>query len=158
MGSSLRHALVRAGALFLSSTVAIAAPQVVGDEACEKYAVDIESFATCIDGKVVRPTDAIDGRVPMAPAPARAASLQSVYVDIATLADAWLKGRLPPPQTRFVYVAFDPDSHSRACLPGRGGDSGTDGGRAPRAESVLVCAEGTCCRRATDGEAGGAAR
>ncbi|MEO6928061.1 MAG: hypothetical protein ABI190_02750 [Casimicrobiaceae bacterium] len=45
-----------AGALFsvMTATMALASPQVVGDDACEKYAVDIESFATCEDGKVVR--------------------------------------------------------------------------------------------------------
>lgn len=45
-----------AGASFsLAVAVAVAAPQVVGDEACARYAVDIESFATCEDGRVVRP-------------------------------------------------------------------------------------------------------
>ncbi len=44
-----------AGAFFsMAVAAAVAAPQVVGDEACARYAVDIESFATCEDGKVVR--------------------------------------------------------------------------------------------------------
>ncbi|MFO1324608.1 MAG: hypothetical protein U1F15_11160 [Burkholderiales bacterium] len=47
---------VLAGASFsLLSAVAVASPQVVGDDACAKHEVDIASFATCVDGKVVRP-------------------------------------------------------------------------------------------------------
>ena len=50
----LRAAL--AGAFFsITAGAPVAAPQVVGDEACARYAVDIESFATCEDGRVVRP-------------------------------------------------------------------------------------------------------
>ena len=64
MGSALRYAAIRAGAFFLLSAAASAAPQVVGDEVCEKFAVDIASFATCIDGKVVRAEDAIGLRQP----------------------------------------------------------------------------------------------
>jgi hypothetical protein len=30
---------------------------VVGDEACERHAVDIAGFATCEDGKVVTPAE-----------------------------------------------------------------------------------------------------
>ena len=33
-----------------------ATPQTVGDEACPKYAVDIEAFATCEGDRVVKPT------------------------------------------------------------------------------------------------------
>ena len=44
-----------AGASFLIATAASATPQVVGDEACERYEVDMASFASCTDGKVVRP-------------------------------------------------------------------------------------------------------
>jgi len=44
------------GASFsLLAAVALASPQVVGDEACERYEVDIASFATCVGGKVVLP-------------------------------------------------------------------------------------------------------
>jgi hypothetical protein len=43
------------GASFFIATAACGTPQVVGDEACERYEVDIASFASCIDGKVVRP-------------------------------------------------------------------------------------------------------
>ena len=46
----------------MGATRAGASPQVVGDEAGEKYAVDIESFAACEDGKVVRPE--ADAKVP----------------------------------------------------------------------------------------------
>ena len=35
---------------------AAATPQTVGDEACPKYAVDIEAFATCEGDRVVKPT------------------------------------------------------------------------------------------------------
>ena len=48
-----------AGAFFLLATAAAATPQVVGDEACARYEVDMASFASFTDGKVVRP-DATD--------------------------------------------------------------------------------------------------
>lgn len=52
--SRLHEALV--GALFLAcGHAAGATPQVVGDEACQRYEVDMASFASCEDGKVVRP-------------------------------------------------------------------------------------------------------
>ncbi|MFO1414101.1 MAG: hypothetical protein U1F10_09420 [Burkholderiales bacterium] len=58
MASRLGPAAV-AGAFFsLAAGVAHATPQVVGDEACARYAVDIAAFATCEDGRVVRPDDA----------------------------------------------------------------------------------------------------
>jgi hypothetical protein len=43
-----------------------ATPQVVGDEACAHHEVDIASFASCVDGKVVPPMrDAtVDGTAP----------------------------------------------------------------------------------------------
>jgi hypothetical protein len=44
-----------AGASFLIAMWAAATPQVVGDDACERYEVDMASFASCTDGKVVRP-------------------------------------------------------------------------------------------------------
>jgi hypothetical protein len=47
-----------AGVSFWLALPVTAAIQVVGDEACEKYAVDIASFATCVDGKVTRAEDA----------------------------------------------------------------------------------------------------
>jgi len=50
-----RGALV--GAFFFAAPVALAAIQVVDDSACERYAVDIASFATCEDGKVVKAVD-----------------------------------------------------------------------------------------------------
>ena len=51
-----RLALV--GASFcLVQGASVATPQVVGDEACAYYAVDIEAFATCTDGKVTLPAD-----------------------------------------------------------------------------------------------------
>jgi hypothetical protein len=51
-----RAALVGASFFFVHGAT-IATPQVVGDEACEYYAVDIEAFATCTDGKVTVPED-----------------------------------------------------------------------------------------------------
>ncbi len=87
-----------AGVLFsaMTATMAIASPQVVGDDACEKYAVDIQSFATCEDGKVVRPE--ADAEVPATatgalqrPAPksasARAAKLPNI-VTVRTVPSA----------------------------------------------------------------------
>lgn len=44
-----------AGALFAGSLTPVAAIQVVGDAACGYYDVDIAAFATCVDGRVVRP-------------------------------------------------------------------------------------------------------
>lgn len=35
-----------------------ASPQVVGDEACARHEVDIASFASCVDGRVVVPVAA----------------------------------------------------------------------------------------------------
>ena len=49
---------VLAGALFAGSITPVAAIQVVGDAACGYYDVDIAAFATCIDGRVVRPEPA----------------------------------------------------------------------------------------------------
>ena len=49
------HAALAGASFSLAMATAVAAPQVVGDAACERYAVDIESFATCEGGKVVRP-------------------------------------------------------------------------------------------------------
>ena len=46
-----------AGAFFFAVPAALAAIQVVDDSACERYAVDIASFATCEDGRVARPVD-----------------------------------------------------------------------------------------------------
>jgi hypothetical protein len=46
-----------AGAFFFAVPAALAAIQVVDDSACERYAVDIASFATCEDGRVVKPAD-----------------------------------------------------------------------------------------------------
>jgi hypothetical protein len=45
------------GAIALAGDGAKAAPRVVADEACGYYAIDIESFATCIDGRVARADD-----------------------------------------------------------------------------------------------------
>ena len=55
VNSRFRWRATLAGASFLIATVASATPQVVGDEACERYEVDMASFASCTDGKVVRP-------------------------------------------------------------------------------------------------------
>ena len=59
-----------AGALFGGVLGSAHAIQVVGDAACERYAVDIAAFATCEDGRVVKPeTPAI-----VVPAPDRSAA------------------------------------------------------------------------------------
>lgn len=48
-----------AGAFFsMLAGVAAASPQVVGDEACGYYDVDMAAFASCVDGKVVVPESA----------------------------------------------------------------------------------------------------
>jgi len=58
------------GASFSIAAAAWATPQVVGDEACERYEVDMASFASCTDGKVVRPAqEAAD--IPVLSAPGR---------------------------------------------------------------------------------------
>ena len=57
-----------------------ASPQVVGDEACERYEVDIASFATCVGGRVVLPV--ADGQdevaTPVARGSARGAAMFTV--------------------------------------------------------------------------------
>jgi hypothetical protein len=64
-----------AGVSFWLALPTTAAIQVVGDEACEKYAVDIASFATCVDGKVTRAEDApVVAARPAKPPPVATAS------------------------------------------------------------------------------------
>ncbi|MFO1317910.1 MAG: hypothetical protein U1F58_20125 [Burkholderiales bacterium] len=55
------HAALAGASFSFAVAVATAGPLVVADEACTRYAVDIASFATCEDGKVVRPDAAADG-------------------------------------------------------------------------------------------------
>ena len=50
-----RQAILAGASFSFLCGVASATPQVVGDEACERFEVDIASFASCADGKVVRP-------------------------------------------------------------------------------------------------------
>jgi hypothetical protein len=50
-----RQAILAGASFSFLCGVASATPQVVGDEACERFEVDIASFASCSDGKVVRP-------------------------------------------------------------------------------------------------------
>ena len=45
------------GSIALAAESASATPKVVGDEACDRHAVDIASFATCVDGRAVVPED-----------------------------------------------------------------------------------------------------
>lgn len=48
-----------------------ASPQVVGDEACARHEVDIASFASCVDGRVVPPVAAAtaEGTAPASSGP-----------------------------------------------------------------------------------------
>lgn len=62
MRSRRLHRGALAGAFFFVAPAALAAIQVVDDSACERYAVDIASFATCEDGKVVKAADDPPGR------------------------------------------------------------------------------------------------
>jgi hypothetical protein len=62
-----------AGALFGGLVGSAHAIQVVGDAACEHYAVDIAAFATCEDGRVVKPEASRVAR-PAADRPASAAA------------------------------------------------------------------------------------
>jgi hypothetical protein len=75
---SIRTRAAFAGTFFFALVPgAQGAPQVVGDEACEKYAVDIASFATCEGGSVVKPqaTNAVERRAEASSAvPARDAA------------------------------------------------------------------------------------
>lgn len=57
-----RAALVGASFFFVA-TLALATPQVVGDGACERHEVDIASFASCVDGKVVQPAPGANDEV-----------------------------------------------------------------------------------------------
>lgn len=49
------HAALAGASFSLWVATAVASPQVVGDDACVRHAVDIASFATCEGGKVVPP-------------------------------------------------------------------------------------------------------
>jgi len=55
-------------ALCLAPALALAQIQVVGDDACPKYAVDIASFATCEGDRVVRPAHDSTLRIASLPA------------------------------------------------------------------------------------------
>lgn len=62
MRSMNRWIEVCAGAIFLTALLLRPAPgnaalQVVGDEACALYEVDIASFATCEGDRVTKPSD-----------------------------------------------------------------------------------------------------
>lgn len=88
-----------AGAFFsLFAITAGAAPQVVGDQACERYAVDIAAFATCVDGKVVRPEDArLPGPARPAVAPAARATGAGTSVAAAERTAAARSAEALPP-------------------------------------------------------------
>jgi len=55
MKSVRKHRATLAGAFFCALTGSAHAIQVVGDEACRTYAVDIAAFATCENGRVTKP-------------------------------------------------------------------------------------------------------
>jgi hypothetical protein len=71
VGSRTWRAVLVGASFSLQVGIVAASPQVVGDEACERNAVDIASFATCEGNTVVRPA-AVDAYPPPA---ARGASL-----------------------------------------------------------------------------------
>lgn len=65
MRSTQRWIEVCAGAVFLTAVLlrpepGHAALQVVGDEACLLYEIDIAAFATCESGRVTKPSDEED--------------------------------------------------------------------------------------------------
>jgi hypothetical protein len=81
MRSNRRCRWSLAGALFAGSTLASGAIQVVGDGACGYYDVDIAAFATCVDGRVVKP-DATPATPP--PAAREAVATSGVAEVVAT--------------------------------------------------------------------------
>lgn len=95
---------VLAGASFsLHGASALASPQVVGDDACAKHEVDIASFATCVDGKVVRPE--ADDRPAANAAPRDAVAYAVYFAPDSRLANA-------------IVLAFAPDAARMAGATG----------------------------------------
>lgn len=73
MLSNRFHRISLAGAFFGALIGSAHAIQVVGDAACEYHAVDIAAFATCENGRVVKPEAAQAPR----PAPDRTAAAKA---------------------------------------------------------------------------------
>jgi rhodanese-related sulfurtransferase len=112
-------------ALCLAPTWALAQIQVVGDDACPKYAVDIAYFATCEGDRVARPTQDSTLRIAAVPAgevpplkqsdtglhvtAAEAHRLlqshpgQVVLVDIRSRFEAFYTGRPDAPEIQVPY-------------------------------------------------------
>ena len=72
-----KHRATLAGAFFCALTGSAHAIQVVGDEACQTYAVDIAAFATCENGRVTTP----EGPAAPARAPDRTAAAKAPVRD-----------------------------------------------------------------------------
>ncbi|MFO1310094.1 MAG: hypothetical protein U1F64_16870 [Burkholderiales bacterium] len=77
MMSIRKHRATLAGAFFCALTGSAHAIQVVGDEACQTYAVDIAAFATCENGRVTTP----EGPAAPARAPDRTAAAKAPVRD-----------------------------------------------------------------------------
>ena len=89
-GRGYRQSL--AGALFAGPIASVAAIQVVGDAACGYCDVDIAAFATCVDGRVVKPESA----PAMPPMPGREARA-SPFGDALDNASAPARADASPP-------------------------------------------------------------
>ena len=139
---TLRHRLhaTLAGAFFsLAAAAAVASPQVVDDAACARYAVDIESFATCEDGKVVRPEGAsAAGFVHVALQVVGDGACERHAVDIAGFATCEGDRVVRPAAHTVAVIVPVPataqrDGHPTAAAGGPDGDrrgAPRDGGRA----------------------------
>ena len=77
MMSIRKHRATLDGAFFCALTGSAHAIQVVGDEACQTYAVDIAAFATCENGRVTTP----EGPAAPARAPDRTAAAKAPVRD-----------------------------------------------------------------------------
>jgi rhodanese-related sulfurtransferase len=102
-------------AALLAPSLALAQMQVVGDDACPKYAVDIAAFATCEGDRVVRPTHESTLRIaalPAADVPALKRSDTGLHV---TAAEADRLRQSYPGQV----VLVDIRSHVEAFYAGR---------------------------------------
>jgi rhodanese-related sulfurtransferase len=81
-----KHTLLPLLGLLAAPAVALAQIQVVGDDACPKYAVDIAAFATCDGDKVAQPAPVSTLRIaalPQAQVPAVKQSAIGLHVNAA---------------------------------------------------------------------------
>lgn len=121
---------------FFFSAIPLATSQVIADEACDKYAVDIAGFATCADGKLTRAKDQPATAWVSAPlvsgaaarpswVGARESSSETIDMDMASFADAWMNGKSVRPRHGTYELTLAPlcsatlGEKARAAPPAR---------------------------------------